>query len=463
MTFSTLTRNYWPGDWPQSCAEIPAPRPEPAVERRDAIRRLGLVVLVVILVLHGTYLRSRQNDSTTLDWVVMGRVLACACGFGLGVLMLRRVLPLGFGAKALLLYGLAAVLSGLVCPYTKLVIGYTILLLGVSLLTITLVGTAKSLPQLRTGETLWFATVVILVLKDTFIARTDTASEAGADMSRLGMGSTHPCELSLLAVLLFWMSFGRGRGWVRIGLWVLRVFLLYVLIAAETRTSLMAFVVAGMVRYLLISRDPLRRIVVGTAAAGMLGTLVLFNLYSSQSWAGDVLDYVKRGQDTQEFGSFTGRTAIWRHVTKKMWETPVLGHGYGVTRFTMGEPPGAGFQPMHCHNTMLEVFFSTGFVGLVPFLAMVLYNLRWVYMGPRLQRTFPRDLALNGACAVVAILTTSMLESRLVVRLTLFEPLFFFYLIALDREQYFRRRSILEPRRDHDGRELLCACHGSPQ
>jgi O-antigen ligase len=463
MTSSTLTRNCWPDGSPQSCAEIPPASLTPVVENRSALEKLGLVLLVVILVLHGTYLRSRENDSTGLDWVVMGRVLACFCGFGIGVLLLRRVLPLGFGAKALLMYGLAAVLSGLACPYTKLVIGYSILLLGVSLLTIALVGTAKSLPQLRIIETLWFATVCVLAVKDTIITRGGTASEAGADVSRLGMGSTHPCELSLLAVLLFWMSFGRGRGWVRVALWVLRAFLIYVLIAAETRTSLAAFVLAGMVRFLLISRDPLRRIVIATAAAGMLISLVLFNLYSSQSWAGDMLDYVKRGQDAKELGSFTGRTAIWEHVTNKMWETPILGHGYAVTRFTMGEPPNAGFQPMHCHNMMLEVFFSTGFVGLIPFSALLLYNLRWVFLGPRLQQPFSRDLALNGACVVVAILLTSLFESRLVVRLTLFEPLFFFYLITLDREQYFRNLRITDQRRDHDSRELLCAGHCGTQ
>jgi O-antigen ligase len=444
---------------PQGCAEIP---PTPVAERRSALEKLALVVLVVILVLHGTYLRSRENDSVGLDWVVMGRVLACAGGFGIGVVLLRQVLPLGFGAKALLLYGLAAVLSGVACAHTKLVIGYSILLLGVSMLTIALVGTARNLQQLRIVETLWFVTVSILAIKDTIITR-EAASEAGADVGRLGMGSTHPCELSLLAVLLFWMSFGRGRGWVRIGLWVLRAFLIYVLVAAETRTSLAAFVIAGMVRFLLISRDPLRRIVLGTATAGMLVSLVLFNLYSSQSWAGDMLGYVKRGQDAKELGSFTGRTAIWEHVAHKMWETPILGHGYAVTRFTMGEPPNAGFQPMHCHNMMLEVFFSTGFAGLIPFTALILYNLRWVFLGPRLQRSFSRDLALNAACAVVAILITSLFESRLAVRLTLFEPLFFFYLTTLDREHYFHRFRTPEQRRDHDSRELLCAGHGSPQ
>jgi len=421
------------------------------------------MIFVIILVLHGTYLRSRDNDSTGVDWVVMGRIAACAAGFGIGILMIRKALPLGFGAKMILLYGLAAVLSALSCQQATMVVGYSILLLGAGLLVIVLVYSARNLSQLRLVESLWFITVTILAVKDTFIARTGASSEGGADVTRLGMGSTHPCELSLLAVLLFWMSWGRGSGWVRTGMWVLRAFLIYVLIAAETRTSIAAFVVVGMVRYLLTTRDPLRRMVVGVAAAGALSTFILLNLYSSQSWAHDMLEYMKRGQDTKQLSSFTGRTAIWNHATSKMWETPILGHGYAVTRFTLGKPRDAGFQPMHCHNMLLEVFFSTGFAGLLPFLAMLLYNLRWLLGSARRQEAFSKELALNAACSVLAILATSVFESRLAVRLTLFNPLFFFYLVALDRERCFRGLRLNKEWRTHDSRQLLCAGHGCAQ
>ena len=431
---------------------------------QGGLNRLALGVLAAILVLHGTYIRSRSNVSVpTVDWVILARVLACAAGLGIGLLLLRKALPLGFGAKALLLYGFAASLSAVSCPHAKMVVGYSILLVGASMLMIVLVNAARDLSQLRGIEKLWFVTVALLVVKDTFINRSAGASAAGADVTRLGMGSTHPCELSLLATLLFWMSFGRERGRCPAGMWLLRVFLIYVLIAAETRTSIVAFVLAGLVRYLLAAQDPLKRVVVAGAVAGTLSTFAALNVCSSQSWASGMVGYVKRGQDTEQLTSLTGRTVIWNHVLPKTWETPICGHGYGVSRFTMGQPRDAGFQPMHCHNALLEVFFSTGFVGLIPFVAMLLYSLKWIVASARLQHVVSKGLALNAAAAVTALLVASLFEARLAVRLSLFEPLFFFYLITLDRERYFHKLSLERERARYDTREHLCIGHSGPQ
>ena len=86
------------------------------------LNRPAMGVLVGILILHGTYIRSRSSVSVpTVDWLILARVLACAAGLGIGLFLIRKALPLGFGAKALLLYGLAASLSAVSCPYAKMV------------------------------------------------------------------------------------------------------------------------------------------------------------------------------------------------------------------------------------------------------------------------------------------------------------------------------------------------------
>jgi hypothetical protein len=99
----------------------------------------------------------------------------------------------------------------------------------------------------------------------------------------------------------------------------------------------------------------------------------------------------------------------------------------------MGKPRYAGFQPLHCHNAVLEVFFSTGFLGLFPFMLILAYSLKWIWDYPRLRQVFSTDLAPHAVCSVVILLVSSLSEASLGVRLSPFQPLFFFYLLALDR------------------------------
>ena len=91
----------------------------------------------------------------------------------------------------------------------------------------------------------------------------------------------------------------------------------------------------------------------------------------------------------------------------------------------------------HCHNTILEAFFSTGLLGLVPFTLMIIYSLKWIVKSSRLSGIFSQPLTLHAACCIAGLLVTSPLESKLAVKLTLFHPLFFFYMVTLDREIHF--------------------------
>jgi hypothetical protein len=408
--------------------------------------RVGIVLFVAVLVLHGTHLRLRSEaGAPTVDWVVLGRVIVCAAAAVIGLMMIRRTGPVGWGGTMLLGYGLATALSGLRCPYRATVLGYSILLLGASLLTIVLVYAARNLDQLRRIERTWFVTVAVLVIKDTVTSHLTEPARPTHDVPRLGAGVTNPVELSLLAALLFWLSFGAERRCPKAVMWGFRAVLMYILIAAKTRTSIFAFLVGGLLYVVLAAPDRLKRIVTVGAVSGTLLSFCLLSVYSNQSWAGDTVDYLKRGQDSEGLASMTGRTQIWNHVLPKISETPILGHGYGVSRLTMGKPRDAGFQPFNCHNTMLEVLFSTGLVGLIPFTVMLLYSLRWIVRYTRLAKVFSRALALHAACAVGALLAGSLSEARLCVRLTPFQPLFFFYLATLDRERHFLRLAAQQP------------------
>jgi len=180
-------------------------------------------------------------------------------------------------------------------------------------------------------------------------------------------------------------------------------------------------------------------------------TFVLLSLLSGQPWAADSLEYLTRGQDTAELRSLTGRAEIWQRVLPRTLDTPISGHGYGVSRLAIGwlgdGDADTGWQADHCHNMVIEVFFSTGLLGLVPFVLMVLYSLRWVVSFPRLCQVFSPRLAAHAACTIVALLATSFSEARLCASMSPFQPLFFFYLVMLDREPCFTkpRRTGTEP------------------
>ena len=405
------------------------------------LRKFALLIFVGILVFHGTYFRSRPMAAVpTMDWLVLARLLACAIGFMAGIILIAKNMPLGFGAKMLLLYAVAAGLSAMTSPYPTTVVGYFVLLIGACLLMIGLTYSARNLAELETIEKVWFWTVTVLVVKDTVTSLIFPQMAPPGEVVRIGMGVTHANQLSLLSALIFWLSFRQGRTKHAFLLWPLRALLIYVIIGARSRVSLAAFLLAGLVYLLFASRDYVKRWVTVSAGVGALSTFFLLNLCLNQGWANDVVAYVKRGQTRPGFTTFTGRTLIWQHGFRKSLETPITGHGYGVSRLTIGQPPKVDWGVAHCHNELLEIFFNTGILGLIPALAIFTYSLGWIVRFSGLRRAFSTDMALHAVCAIAICLFSCLFESRLGGRLLPPQQLFFFYLLVLDRKKDFVRQ-----------------------
>jgi O-antigen ligase len=168
--------------------------------------------------------------------------------------------------------------------------------------------------------------------------------------------------------------------------------------------------------------------------SGIVFVLLAFSL--NPRWGNKAVLYGKRGQSKAEFFALTGRTDIWRQVIRQIPEAPFTGHGYGISRFTL-KPITWDFQAAHCHNEMLEALFSTGILGFIALLLLYIYNLKWLISFSRLKGIFSCDLALHASIVVVMFLVSALFEARIAVKLLPFQPLFFFYLIILDREKYF--------------------------
>ena len=399
--------------------------------------KFGVFMFICILVLNGTYIRGRSSDpdvDPTLDWLILIRLLTCAIAFILGIILVPKNMSWGLGGKFLLFYTVAAGLSVIKSPYPMIAIGHFIQLVGISFLVIGLVYHAKDICQLQKIEKIWFMVVSVLIVKDTITSLLFPMEKMG--VVRLGMGITHAILLSTLAALVFWMSFKQNRTGKRLILWLLRAFLIYVMIYAISRTSIVAFVIGGFFYYLLNARDYLKRSAIIFDCISVVVVLFALALSFEHKAAWATVDYLRRGQDDKQLSTFTGRAYIWPHVFRKSFESPIVGKGYCTSRLTMGDIPEANFRPFHCHNEILEAFLNTGIMGLIPFIGMLIYSLGWIKNSSKLQKTFSKDLAIHAACVVAILLTSSMFASRLTGKLSPVQPLFFFYLLVLDRKQY---------------------------
>jgi len=407
-----------------------------AVDRRK-LYKFAIFIFICILTLHGTYFQRGLSDGgpADIDWLVFVRLLICSIGFITGIILIPKTVKWGFGAKFLLFYVLATGISAVSSPYPVTVIGYFSLLFGACFLMIGLVYSAQNSVQLEQLEHIWFMTVSVLVLKDAITSFLFPIIPESGDVIRLG-DITHPTQLSLFAGLVFWLSFKQKRSEYSVVLWLLRAFLLYVLIGAVSRISIAAFLFGGLFFFLFKTRDYRMRWIIVFAGVSII-IFFLLSLSFEQGWSEKIVTYIKRGQDRTDLTTFSGRTGVWPNVLKKSLESPIFGHGYGISRFTIGVISADLAKPSHSHNEVLEVFFNTGLFGLIPFLLMLMYSLKWVMNYSRLRRNTSTDLALHAVCVIVMLLVASIFESRLSARLEPASLLFFIYLLALDREKHF--------------------------
>lgn len=398
----------------------------------------AIFIFISLLVLHGTYFRVRPSAAVpTMDWLIFARLLTCVIAFVVGIAFIPKNVSWGFGSKILMLYVFATALSAINSPNPTIVIGYYILLLGASILMIALVYSAQNLVQLEKIEKVWFVTVSVLVLKDAITALIFPEMQNEWGVRRLGMGVTHANMLSILAGIIFWISFRRERINNQVFMWLFRSFLIFIIIMAMSRVSIVAFLTGGIFYFWFRNKDSLNRRIIIFTGAGFLIIFFLLNLSFGLSWSNNIVDYLTREQDKSSLTSLTGRTQIWQHVINRSTESPFIGQGYGVFRLTVGPSPFIDYQPAHSHNEILQVYFETGLLGLIPFLAMFIYSLKWLKSFSRLQRVFSTNIALHAICVTIMLLVSSITEARIGGSLGPIHPIFFFYLLILDRETHF--------------------------
>ena len=413
----------------------------------------SLVIWCSVLVLTGTYLRGREENSMPdSDWLIMVQLMACLLAGFLGILLIAQNPQLGASAQLLLLFVFSAALSGIFAMSFKILFGYWVLLCGISLLTIGIIQQADSEKTLQLIEAAWFITLTVILFKDvTQSFLLGDIQTSGDEPARLGSAVTHSNQLGLYAVLCFWLSFRQNNPRMRFLLNVLRAAFILILLLTKSRTSMLGFIAGAIIFVLMQSGFKYRKgthlqFVILFFAASIFFFLIL-SLVTNAPWAGELFTDFNRGQSATDIMSMTGRTAIWRFAFFKMHENPysyLLGYGYNMSRFVIND----GFNPLlfyvpHLHNAFIEVFFSMGSFGLIILLLLFFRSITWLFKPFELSEAFSSGFVIRAAVFAVIILLNSITECLVVKKVNPVMILFFFYIVALDRQH-----AILEQQAD---------------
>jgi O-antigen ligase len=82
-----------------------------------------------------------------------------------------------------------------------------------------------------------------------------------------------------------------------------------------------------------------------------------------------ILIGLSRSGRADELATGTSRTLIWQVVSMLAWQKPLLGWGYGSTVFLLPQYEHyMGHAAPHAHNIVLQLWITTGFVGVGLFL-----------------------------------------------------------------------------------------------
>jgi O-antigen ligase len=180
---------------------------------------------------------------------------------------------------------------------------------------------------------------------------------------------------------------------------------------SKSRTTLAAFVIAGVVYLVLRSRGSQRWLVFSAALtlAGVGG--LLYNFVS--------VSVLKQTTNVAEMGrhdnvsSLTGRLPLWEELLRDAKKRPLAGHGYGGfwgAKNILTYSERNHWHIPHAHNTYLDLVLAIGVIGLVLYVVWVVSTAAAAAV--RYERT-GRVGQLFVVCALVFSLVHGATESKI--------------------------------------------------
>ncbi|HKS76291.1 MAG TPA: O-antigen ligase family protein [Terriglobales bacterium] len=205
---------------------------------------------------------------------------------------------------------------------------------------------------------------------------------------------------------------------------------LITIVFAQTRSATGGFLVAVVLIFWLSGRFKH-----GVAIVLLGATLLLVSGGGST-----LVDYMKRGQSTQQLESLTGRIQWWELAFKKYEDAPLTGFGgYAAGRFLVMGAIGNNVASMH--SDWVETLVGVGFWGIVPLLFAMgtawWYLLRFILDPERTPEE--RQLCLE----TIAVFTVASMRTIFSDDLTWHSPLQFmlpFIFVEYMRHRYGKTR-----------------------
>ena len=156
-------------------------------------------------------------------------------------------------------------------------------------------------------------------------------------------------QLGLTTLMAIYLS-SYGRAWK----W-LAIFLAVTLLRTLSKTSILAFAIAGV--WMLLQDRAL------TSARKL--KLLLLASFVITCFSGLLFSYLQkynaRGSGNQ-VETLTGRTVLWITALGLGTQRPWMGHGFYSFRALI--PAFGDFEPWHAHNEGIQIFFEFGAIGL---------------------------------------------------------------------------------------------------
>ncbi len=149
------------------------------------------------------------------------------------------------------------------------------------------------------------------------------------------------------------------------------------LVLSLSRTSLLATVLALVVGF---RQNFLRREYFNWMIwLGLIGgiVLVIFSLnYDVVAVLESKLTFLSKSGETEELTSATGRAEIWAYTIQMIGERPLTGYGAATSKYYLED------YSLYTHNMLLNVAFSTGVIGGLAALLMILGRVRALFTRP---------------------------------------------------------------------------------
>lgn len=338
------------------------------------------MVALFLLVLFVTELSVRQRalSDTSLDGQNLAKMAVWGCGLLVALLNWRQLREAIREPAVMLLVLLTLwfVVSSVYSPIRVYSFGSAVAFLSVVLFGVVVRRVVPEAMLLRSAIAL--LTVMLLLGLVLYVLAPDRAMAEmeGGSIRRLAAPFGTPNSLGRVSALVILLAvLARMSGVLR---WHSPLLLVAVAAAltclylSQSRTAMAALALALVILYL--AGRP-RRLLVAAILAALTALMVVVLRVDIL----DLLTLVSRTGYVSEVTTLTGRTDIWKFAWSQIVEEPMLGYGHASSKhiFPLLYRQYWGWTTTHAHNMWLQIWFTTGLVGVMLLASVFIAQFRY--------------------------------------------------------------------------------------